>query len=67
MSILRARSACPRCNSEDEVWFCNGKITPISLTQCSSCLLVYDSSSYVVSILELRTNLTASVTQVIHS
>jgi hypothetical protein len=62
MSVVRARASCPRCFTEEEVWFYKGLIEPIAKSQCQTCNHVYDPSDFVVSLLELRSNLTISTT-----
>jgi Zn ribbon nucleic-acid-binding protein len=60
MSVLRARSACPRCYNETEVWYYKGKLVPTNITECNKCSYAYSSSDFIVSILELRQNVTIS-------
>lgn len=60
MFVHRARSACPHCNAEDEVWYSNGKVTPMSTIQCHRCSFMYDPHNFTVSFLELRQNSTIS-------
>lgn len=60
MFVHRARSACPQCNSEDEIWYSNGKIAPMSTIQCRRCSFLYEPHNFTVSLLELRQNSTIS-------
>jgi Zn ribbon nucleic-acid-binding protein len=60
MSVLRARSACPACHTETEVWYYRGKLVPINLIDCKNCSYVYSASDFLVSLLELRQNVTIS-------
>jgi len=66
MSVLRARSACPRCYTEEEVWYYKGSLVPTSITECQKCSYIYTASEFIVSILELRQNVTIS-TNTLHS
>jgi len=60
MFVYRARAACPHCNSEEEIWYSNGKVTPMSTIQCHRCSFLYDPTNYTTSFLELRQNITVS-------
>lgn len=62
MTVLRARSSCPRCSTEEEVWYYKGKIVPTESIECQKCSYLYNSSDFVVSILELYQNVTISTT-----
>jgi Zn ribbon nucleic-acid-binding protein len=37
MSVYRARSMCPSCSTEDEVWIYKGKIQPVNTIYCTKC------------------------------
>jgi Zn ribbon nucleic-acid-binding protein len=65
MSVLRARTSCPRCFTEEEIWYYKGLVEPISKIECQKCSYIYESSDFVVSILELRQNVTMSTTSAI--
>jgi hypothetical protein len=67
MSVNRARAACPKCNVEEEVWFYYSNISPASLIECTNCFVVYDPADYIISLLELRQNVTVSSTQLVFS
>ncbi len=60
MSVLRARSSCPRCSSEEEVWYYRGKIEPTDSTDCRNCGYLYTSSDFIVTLLDLYQNVTIS-------
>jgi len=60
MSIYRARSKCPICSSEDEVWFQNGNIEPLDLVECAKCEHIYEPKNFISSFLDLRQNSTIS-------
>jgi hypothetical protein len=59
-SIHRAVSFCPSCNAEQEVWFKYGNVVPNSAVCCFECEAVYESSQFIVKLLELRKNSTVS-------
>lgn len=61
MKILRTLSACPYCNSTKEVWFNKG-IAVLPDYSCYSCGKVYDSTSFITTILEHNSNNSFSVT-----
>lgn len=60
MSTYRARSKCPICSQEEEVWFQNGKIEPLDLVECPKCEQIYEPQHFISSFLELRQNSTIS-------
>jgi hypothetical protein len=60
MSVLRARSSCPRCSSEEEVWYYRGKLEPTESTDCRNCGYLYNSSDFIVVLLDLYQNVTIS-------
>jgi Zn ribbon nucleic-acid-binding protein len=60
MYTYRARSKCPICSQEEEVWFQNGKIEPLELVECSKCEQIYEPQHFISSFLELRQNSTIS-------
>lgn len=60
MSVLRARSACPRCHTETEVWYYKSNLVPINIIECEKCSYVYTPSDFIVALLELRQNVTIS-------
>jgi hypothetical protein len=66
MSVLRARAACPNCLTEEEVWFYKGKLVPTNITECAKCSYVYESSNFIVCLLDLYQNVTIS-SNTIHS
>ena len=67
MSIYRARAMCPCCSSEEEVWFYNGKIKPVSLIHCDSCKNLYDPADFILCLLDLRQNTTLYSTVVVNT
>jgi hypothetical protein len=42
------------------VWYYRGSIVPTNSVECTKCSYVYSSSDFIVSILELRQNVTIS-------
>lgn len=64
MSILRARAACPLCNTEEEVWYYRGSIVPTPILECQKCSYIYQSSDFIVSLVELYQNVTISATSI---
>ena len=60
MSIYRARSMCPSCSNESEIWIQNGKVQPIGTIYCNICSGLYDPTEFIMCFLELRQNVTIS-------
>ena len=60
MSIYRARSKCPICSREEEVWFQNGKIERLDIVECPKCENIYEAGDFISAYLELRQNSTIS-------
>lgn len=60
MSVLRARASCPKCSTEEEVWYYRGSIAFSDSTECNNCSYVYYASDFIISILDLYQNVTAS-------
>ena len=65
MSTYRARSMCPTCSNEDEVWVYKGKIQPLSTIQCIRCSGLYDPSDFILCFVVLRQNVTVSSSTVV--
>jgi len=65
MSVYRARTNCPACNNEEEIWFLNGKVEPLEIVECPKCELMFEPQSFVSTFLEMKNNLTVSASQVI--
>ena len=63
MSVHRAITACPTCNTQEEVWYYKGVIAPIDVIQCVKCDTVYEAGDYVQNLLELYQNVTVSTTE----
>ena len=60
MSLYRARSKCPICSQEEEVWFQNGKIEPLDIVECPKCSQLYEPQNFISTFLDLRQNSTIS-------
>lgn len=58
--VHRAISFCPRCNTEQEVWFRHGVVVPNSAVSCFNCETIYEANEFIVKLLELRANSTVS-------
>ncbi len=67
MSVYRARSNCPMCNNSEEVWFSKGKVQPLDIVECGTCTHLYEPANFISTFLEMRTNLTISVSSFEHS
>jgi Zn ribbon nucleic-acid-binding protein len=65
MSVYRARTNCPACNNEEEVWFYKGKVEPLEIVECPNCEHMFEPHSFVSTFLEMKNNLTVSSSQVI--
>lgn len=65
MSVHRARTACPHCNAEEEVWYYKSAISPISIIQCVSCGTPFEAADYVQTLIELYQNVTVSATEIV--
>ena len=67
MSVYRARSMCPSCSSESEIWIQNGKVQPIGTIYCSTCSGLYEPIDFIMCFLELRQNVTISSSTAVNS
>lgn len=65
MLVHRARTACPTCNTEEEVWYYKGIIAPLEVIQCEKCDSVYEAGDHIQNLLELYQNVTISATEVV--
>lgn len=63
MSVHRARTSCPLCSTEEEVWFYNSDISPVSFIECEKCKTVFEADQYICNLIELYQNVTVSATQ----
>ena len=60
MSLYRARSKCPICSQEEEVWFQNGKIEPLDIVECRKCSQLYEPADFIYTLIELHSNISIS-------
>lgn len=65
MSVHRAITACPICNTQEEVWYYKSTISPISISQCVSCGTVFEPHEYIQNLLDLYQNVTVSSVEVV--
>lgn len=64
MSVYRARTSCPICNNEEEVWFQNGKIEPLQIIECPKCEHMFEPHDFISTFLEMKNNATISTSYV---
>ena len=64
MSVYRARTSCPICNNEEEVWFQNGKIEPLQIIECPKCEHMFEPHDFICTFLEMKNNATISTSYV---
>ena len=60
MSVYRARSNCPICNQDNEVWFERGVIVPLDLVECPKCSHLFEANNFISSFIEMRNNISIS-------
>ena len=60
MSVHRAITSCPLCSKEEEVWFYNSDVSPVSFIECTTCKTVYEADQYICSLIELYQNISVS-------
>lgn len=65
MYVHRARTACPHCNTEEEVWYYNSAVSPISTIQCFSCGTLFEAEEYIQNLIELYQNVTVSASEIV--
>jgi len=64
MYVYRARTACPVCNNNEEVWFSRGKVEPLDVVECPKCEHMFEPQNFISTFLEMRNNATVSSSQV---
>lgn len=64
MSVYRARTNCPICNNEEEVWFSKGKVEPLDIVECPKCEHMFEPIDFVSSFLEMKNNSTVSASYI---
>jgi len=66
MSVLRARTACPKCSAEEEVWYYKGAVAFADATECNRCSYVYHASDFILCLLDLYQNVTVSANSILY-
>ena len=64
MSVYRARTSCPVCNNQEEVWFSKGKIEPLDVVECPKCEHMFEPQDFVSTFLEMKNNSTITAAYV---
>jgi len=64
MSVYRARTNCPVCNNQEEVWFTKGKIEPLDVVECPKCEHMFEPQDFISTFLEMKNNSTISASYV---
>ena len=60
LRAFRARTSCPLCSTDEEIWFLEGKVQPLDLVECTKCSNIYEADQFVSSFLNTYQNLTIS-------
>lgn len=63
--MIRARAACPSCNTEEEVWIYQSKMVPTNTIICSNCSEFYDANNFICNIMTINNNSTFSSVSVV--
>lgn len=64
MHIYRVKTSCPDCNALDENWNYKGSFVSENTQCCTACSKIYNSSEYIFSFLELKSDNPISTNQV---
>jgi RNA polymerase subunit RPABC4/transcription elongation factor Spt4 len=59
-TAYRARSMCPICANEEEVFITNNGIFPSSTKTCPNCSHSYPANEFICNFMELKGNSTVS-------
>ena len=59
-TAYRARTMCPVCSEEEEVFITNNGVFPISSKTCYNCSNTFPADQFIVSFLEKTGNSTVS-------
>ncbi len=59
-AVYRARTMCPVCASESEIFMHSGGVFPTSTTTCTSCLNSFSADEFICSFIEKTGNSTVS-------
>jgi len=60
MTVYRANSNCPICNTSEEVWFLKGKVEPLDTVVCTNCEFMFQPGNFISSFIEMKNNSTIS-------
>ena len=60
MSVYRARSNCPVCHQDNEVWFEKGVVVPLDIVECPKCSHMFEPKDFISSFIEMRNNFSIS-------
>ena len=47
MSVYRARSNCPVCHQDNEVWFEKGVVVPLDIVECPKCSHMFEPKDFI--------------------
>jgi len=59
-SVYRARSMCPSCAQESEIFITNKGVFPYAAKTCSRCSVTFPSDDFVCSLVDLTGNISVS-------
>tara|TARA_Y100000592_G_scaffold41655_1_gene66066 strand:+ start:23738 stop:23947 length:210 start_codon:yes stop_codon:yes gene_type:complete len=59
-TAYRARSMCPVCGNEEEIFITNNGIFPSSTSTCHNCSHSYSANEFICNFMELKGNSTVS-------
>ena len=59
-TAYRARSMCPVCGSEEEIFITNNGIFPSPSKTCQNCSHTYPANEFICNFMELKGNSTIS-------
>ena len=59
-SAYRARTMCPTCSKESDVFITNDGVFPQASQTCTNCLTTFIGDDFLVSLTELNSNISVS-------
>ena len=59
-AAYRARSMCPTCSEESEIFITNQGVFPQASQTCDRCSTTFSSDDFVYSFIELNSNISIS-------
>ena len=59
-SAYRARTMCPSCSQEEDIFITNTGIFPYASKTCSRCSATFPADDFVCSLVELTGNISLS-------